>query len=105
MSYTEQIENVNGRMESFERELQQIKRDQKKGFQELRNSIDKLNTGIHGTEEHDQVGYRQRIARVEENQRELLDFKKKIMFIASLIGAGAGTVITILINIFQTLTA
>lgn len=104
MSYTEQIENVNGRMERFEKELQQFKREQKEGFESLRASIDKLNTGIHGTEEHDQVGYRQRIKKVEDNQKELLEFKKKIMLIASLIGAGSGTVITIVINIFQAVT-
>ena len=89
------------RMDSFEKALLEIKNDQKKGFKRLSKELEGLKVGIHGNEEHDQIGYRQRINQLEDKVDDHEDFKKKILLIASLIGAGATVLMNIGINLLR----
>lgn len=101
MSYTEEIKSIDKRMDSFERALLEMKNEQKQGFEKLSKEIEGLKTGIHGNKEHDQIGYRQRISELETKVQDHEEFKKKITWIVSLIGAGATVLMNIAINLLK----
>lgn len=101
MSYTDEIKQIDTRMDSFEEAIKEMRRDQQKGFDRLSHEIEGLKTGIHGNKEHDQIGYRQRINGLEEKVTEHEEFKKKILLIVSLITSLATVLINILIQLFE----
>lgn len=84
--------SIDQRMDTLERKLED-------GFDKLSEEIRGLKIGIHGNEEHDQIGYRQRILALEEKVGTHEEFKKKITWLVSLIGAGASVVINLVIYI------
>ena len=101
MSYTDEIKSIDNRMDSFEKAILEMKTDQKQGFEKLSKEIEGLKTGIHGNSEHDQLGYRQRINELESQTKGLQEkdlehdeFKKKVLFVASMIGGA----VTLLVN-------
>jgi len=48
-------------------------------------SVTAINIGIQGNNDHDQLGYRHRIKKLEDEVGEIQDFKKKIQYTASAI--------------------
>ena len=85
MSYTDEIKQIDSRMDSFERAILEMKNEQKQGFEKLSKEIEGLKTGIHGNKEHDQIGYRQRISELEVKVQDHDEFKKKALQIISLV--------------------
>ena len=85
MSYTDEIKQIDSRMDSFERAILEMKNEQKQGFEKLSKEIEGLKTGIHGNKEHDQIGYRQRISELEVKVHDHDEFKKKALQLISLV--------------------
>ena len=93
---TDEIKQIEKRMDSLESVIREMRKDQMDGFNRLSKEVESLKSGIHGNEEHDQEGYRQRITRLEGNVSDLKEFKKKILYLASAIGS----IVTLLVNAF-----
>ena len=98
---TDEIKQIDKRMDSIEGVIREMRRDQKEGFDRLSKEVEGLKSGIHGNEEHDQDGYRQRISRLEGNVSELKEFKKKILYLVSAITSIVTLVANALILLFK----
>ena len=93
-SYTEQVKH-------FSNVVNELKEEQKRGFDKLSKDIEGLKMGIHGNKEHDQLGYRQRISSLENTVENHEEFKKKALQLISLITGGVSLVANALIYILS----
>lgn len=85
------------RLDTFEEHL--IK--QGKTLDSLVSAVDRINIGIQGNREHDQPGYKDRIASLERAVSELTEFKKKIQYTTSLIAFIASSAVNALLFLIQ----
>lgn len=74
-------QTISQRLDTFEKHLLK----QQECLEDLAKSVDRIHLGIQGNREHDQPGYKDRIARLETSVENLTEFKKKIQYTTSAI--------------------